>query len=126
MEQPENDKLIQKDLGMKYCGDSEDFYRDMIELYCKSYEVNCDKIEEAVDLEDWNNYIIYLHALKTTSLNVGGVMISEAAKKLEYASKEINKGINVEENTLYIKEHNNEAMVLYKKTVEKFQNMLKE
>lgn len=123
-ELPNMSQIIQKDIGLQYCANDEEFYREMIELYCNGYDANCDKIEEALDLEDWKNYTVYLHALKSTSLNVGGMVVAEAAKKLELAGKTIGQGKNIDDNISYIKENNKNAMDLYQLTVHAFITML--
>lgn len=123
-ELPDRSQLIQEDIGLQYCANDEEFYRDMIGLYCNGYDANCDKIEEALDIEDWKNYTVYLHALKSTSLNVGGMVVAEAAKKLELAGKAIGQGKNTDDNISYIKENNADAMELYRLTVHAFTTMM--
>ena len=89
--------------GLSYCMDDEEFYTEMIETY-----VNGDKrklITEAFDSENRKMYETYMHALKSTSLNIGATKLSEHAKELEYAAK---RG-DIE----YIKAHNSEIMEEY-------------
>ena len=89
--------------GLSYCMDDEEFYTEMIETY-----VNGDKrklITEAFDSENRKMYETYMHALKSTSLNIGASELSEHAKELEYAAK---RG-DIE----YIKAHNSEIMEEY-------------
>lgn len=71
--------------GMRYCAGSEAIYAEAI----KSYAVGRlrDEIVEYYDKEDWKNYSVKVHALKSTSLNIGAVELSELAKALERASK---------------------------------------
>ena len=38
--------------------------------------------------EAWKNYQIHVHALKSTSLNIGAEKLSEHAKALEFAAKD--------------------------------------
>ena len=44
-------------------------------------------LEQFFDAKDWENYRITLHALKSTSLTIGAVALSEEAKALEMAAK---------------------------------------
>ena len=37
--------------------------------------------------KDWSNYIIKVHALKSTSMTIGAVPLSELAKELELSGK---------------------------------------
>lgn len=73
-------------IGLSYCMNDEDFYKEMLEEYLKNDKVS--KLEQYFAEEDWNNYRIIVHALKSTSLTVGAVHLSEAAKVLEEAAKE--------------------------------------
>lgn len=73
-------------VGMSYFADNEEFYRDMIRCYLEnsSYE----DIRKSYEEEDWENYRILVHALKSTSLSIGAVELSGKAKELEMAAKE--------------------------------------
>lgn len=69
--------------GVSYCAGSEAIYREVLQSYALG------KLrEEIVDYyakEDWKNYGVKVHALKSTSLNIGAVELSEFAKALENA-----------------------------------------
>lgn len=72
--------------GMSYMRNEAD-YRDILALYA----ANCDKktalIDELFIKEDLKNYVIEVHALKSTSLSIGAVRVSELAKELEAEGK---------------------------------------
>lgn len=72
--------------GLSYCMNDEGFYGEMLDEYVKS-----DKSAELVEFfekGDFENYRIAVHALKSTSLTIGAVKISESAKALEMACKD--------------------------------------
>ena len=46
-----------------------------------------DSIGELYDKKDWKNYVIEVHALKSTSLSIGAEKLSVIAKELEAAGK---------------------------------------
>jgi signal transduction histidine kinase/DNA-binding NarL/FixJ family response regulator len=74
--------------GLGYCMDDEDFYEEMLKEY-----LNSDKKEamaQYFEAQDWENYRITVHALKSTSLTIGAAELSEQAKALEFACKENN------------------------------------
>ena len=48
------------------------------------------KMSQFFEGEDWENYRTIVHALKSTSLTIGAVQLSEEAKALEMAAKEEN------------------------------------
>lgn len=77
--------FLDTETGMTYCCESEDFYREMLVSY-----LNNKRDEELRDYykqEDWDNYRIAVHALKSTSLSIGAVSMSEEAKAMEMAAK---------------------------------------
>ncbi len=73
-------------LGMEYCINDEEFYKDMLREYLDGNKQN--DIENSFSQEDWKNYQILVHALKSTSLTIGAETLSENAKSLEFACKE--------------------------------------
>lgn len=74
--------------GMAYCGDSEDFYVEMLKSYLENdrYE----SMQQYYAAEDWENYRIQVHALKSTSLTIGALHVSDEARRLEMAAKDGN------------------------------------
>lgn len=58
-----------------------------------------------MESKDWDNYRILVHALKSTSLTIGAVALSEEAKALEMAAKD--------EDVDYILSHHQEVMEKY-------------
>ena len=96
----------------------------MLGLYLESTDERMGNIVQAYDAEDWSNYAVYVHALKSTSLNVGGKQLSEAAKELELTAKDVKNGINVEENIAFIKSHHKPMMDLYDATIAEIKQIL--
>ena len=62
-------------------------------------------LEQEYEKEDWKDYQIHTHALKSTSLNIGAEKLSEHAKALEQAAKNA--------DYQYIHEHHDEVMAEY-------------
>jgi HPt (histidine-containing phosphotransfer) domain-containing protein len=81
--------MIDTSVGMSYCMDDEDFYGEMLAEYMKSEKKTA--MVKFFDAKDWENYRITVHALKSTSLTIGAVTVSEQAKALEMACKENNE-----------------------------------
>ena len=77
---------IDYETGLKNSG-SEDTFKDLLEVYFKSVNNNYDEICGLYDKEDWKNYTIKVHALKSSSLLVGAVELSQECKELEMAGK---------------------------------------
>lgn len=108
--------FLDTDTGMAYCCDSEEFYKEMLESYL-SNEKYAD-ILDFYEKRDWENYRIQVHALKSTSLSIGAVELSEQAKGLEMAAKE--------DNISYIEEHHANVMEQYKVLLSEIKSVIRE
>lgn len=109
--------LINKEVGIRYCANDEEFLAEMLETLFDSYEETLARITSAYNNADWKNYTIYVHGLKSSSLTVGGETLSAAAKELEMAGKAIGREENTAENEAFIRSRHEEVMKLYKETV---------
>lgn len=101
-------------MGMGYCMNDETFFLEMIEEYIRGdkREVLAKEYEE----ESWKNYQIHIHALKSTSLNIGAEKLSKHAKDLELAAKDADYP--------YIQKHHDEVMAEYGDLLTELQNGL--
>ena len=79
--------LFDPDMGLGYTGGDLDAYLDILSLYAKKGTEKLLYIRELAHKNDIPNYIIEVHALKSTSLSIGAASLSEFAKKLEVAGK---------------------------------------
>ena len=100
--------------GMMYCMDSVDFYFEILQEYVKMEKA--EKLKQFFEQEDWDNYRTVAHALKSTSLTIGAVHMSESAKALEFAAKE--------KDEAYLRLHHDKAMKEYFDLVEKIKALL--
>lgn len=85
------DKLSRLDFldtatGLIYCGNTQDFYCDVIKTFLESD--NEEVLEDCYIKQDWSNYQIYVHGLKSTSLSIGAKEFSAQAKAMEQALKD--------------------------------------
>ncbi len=109
--------LIDVQLGLKNCGGMADTYWTVMQLYCKKQSGKREQIEAALASENWKDYTMYLHSLKSTALTLGGRQLSELAKAQELAGKRIlapgateaEKSAAIQE----IREHHAKTMELY-------------
>ncbi len=74
--------------GLRYCQNDDGFYRSILKDYAKSADEKARSLADCFGAEDWANYAIYVHALKSTSKTIGAADLSAAAQKLEAAAKE--------------------------------------
>ena len=119
-----SEPLINKETGIRYCANDEEFLTEMLEILVDSCEKNIAKITNAFDSADWKNYTIYVHGLKSSSLTVGGEILSSAAKELEMAGKAIGREENIAENEAFIRSRHDEVMKLYKDTVQEAKELI--
>lgn len=76
--------LLDTAQGIRFCGDATE-YRNALTIYARSIDEKADELESSLNAEDWKNYTIRVHALKSTSRSVGATEISELAAELEKA-----------------------------------------
>ncbi len=74
--------------GIKNCGSTAG-YKSVLQIYCEAYEAKADEIAGYYRNEDWENYTIRVHALKSSSRVIGAAAISKMAADLEKAGNEL-------------------------------------
>ena len=100
--------------GLTYCAEDEDFYKEMLRDYMEGNKIP--ELTEMYDGEDWENYRIQIHALKSTSLSIGAVELSEEAKQLEQAAKD--------DNIEFIRLHHEETIKQYQMLLQRLSQLL--
>ncbi|MBR3461545.1 MAG: response regulator [Clostridiales bacterium] len=92
---------IDPETGLQYCQNDTDFYRSILAEYAQSEAENAELLQIMYAAENWREYSIHVHALKSTSRMIGAVALSELAAKLENAANaEDDVTIRAEHNTL--------------------------
>ncbi|MGN1105878.1 MAG: response regulator, partial [Huintestinicola sp.] len=81
------DGLISEETGVFYTGGDREAYNDILGVYVRKSEEKILQIKSFFDNKDWKNYVIEVHALKSSSLTIGAKQLSELAKELELAGK---------------------------------------
>lgn len=102
---------LQLNTALMYCAGSMEFLNSMLLQYAQSGRR--EKLEQSYEQKNWEIYRIEAHTLKSTSLTIGLVELSEQARLLEMAAKE--------NDTIYIEKHHQEVM----EHLEKVNNVLK-
>ncbi len=70
--------------AMKNSG-SEDALRAVMQTYFESYDARFEEIEQYYGAEDWKNYTVKVHALKSSSRLIGAMKLGAGAEALENA-----------------------------------------
>ena len=81
-----NNNLINMAKGLEFCSNDREMYDEILSTYLQNGLENMKKIMLAYGNEDWINYSIYIHSLKSTSLTIGAEKLSSLAKQLEEAA----------------------------------------
>ena len=112
---------IDKEQGLHYSGGNEEIYKEFLGIYCEYGESKGIQTEECYRNENWKDYVTYVHSLKSTSLNIGGVKVSEFAADIEQHGKAYLAGDKDE--LVYLKDRHEELMRLYRATLQEAQDM---
>ena len=107
--------MIDVELGLQYSAGMKDMYKQFIGMFCGRREETKAKLQEAFDAENWGDYTVYIHALKSTSLSMGGRKLSAVSKSLEMAGHAWQDGPEEEkeQQLSFIRQHHQEALDLY-------------
>lgn len=96
---------INAQIGLDYCCGDENFYLEMLRMFHGQSEAKREEIVSLYDMENWPDYAVKVHALKSTSLTIGAEELSEQAKALERAGKK--------EDIVYIRENHPKLLEMY-------------
>ena len=97
-------ECIDTEAALKNSG-SEEAFKTVLKIFYDSIKVNHAELEEFYSSEDWNNYTIKIHALKSSARLVGALELGENAQLLETAGKE--------NDIEYIRQHHSDVMKDY-------------
>ena len=124
----EEQSLLDIRMGLKYSGGMEDVYWELVEMFCMLKNEKMKGINDAFESANWLDYTTNVHGLKSTSLSIGGRQLSEAAKALEMAGKQIIAKDAAPEDAeaalQFIREHHQETMALYDEMVQEAEEKL--
>ena len=107
---------INLEIAMEHCMGSREFFIEMVQEFFNGNKIA--EINKCYAAEDWKNYRILVHALKSTSLVIGAEKFSEQAKAQEFAAKE-NRIDDLKKN------HDN-LIISYENLLNQIGNWLKE
>ncbi len=80
------DAGVDPEAGLRYCQGDTAFYRSLLEDYLRNATQKIGEIQRNRYTEDWQNYGILVHALKSTSRMIGADELADAAAGLEEAA----------------------------------------
>jgi len=83
---------VNVEVGIAHSGGKLSNYLDTLMVFRKDCKVKLGQIEGFLKDEDWQNFIIYIHGLKSACANVGAIRLSQKADELEQAGNANNQG----------------------------------
>ncbi len=82
----EPEALLDKTVGLRYSGGSEELYRELLDGYTAESAEKASELNRSYEKRDWKNYAVVVHSLKSTSRMIGATPLSEAAACMEKAA----------------------------------------
>ena len=106
--------VLNIELGLEYCGGMEDLLEDMLRDYYDGSKV--DEQEEFYAAENWADYRVSIHGVKSTTLMIGGEDLSAKAKELELAA--------ADGNAEFIKANHEKVLTQYKELLSRIKEVI--
>ncbi len=79
--------IINKEAGLKFCMDDEDFYKEILSTFIGQADKFLSQLKEHYDIQDWGNYAIVAHTLKSNTRTIGADNFADLSLKHELAGK---------------------------------------
>lgn len=91
----EANELFNAELGCKNCGNKKEMYNRVLSVFCDEAPNNKAEISSLAEKQDWDPFTVAVHAVKSSSLLVGGEKLSRLAKTMEMAGRKL-QGLQAE------------------------------
>ena len=118
-----NLNYINQTTGLKYSSESKEMYKSFLQIYCDFAEDKIEKLTNTYECKQWQDYVTYVHSVKSTSLNIGGEKLSKLAADIEEQGM---KYLDGDESKLdYLLNSHDELMELYQATYEEALELIK-
>ena len=85
--EPLREAGIDPETGLFYCQGDQKLYHTLLREYERDYQERAEALHRNFEDENWKDYGIYVHSLKSTSRMLGAQELSEMAAALEAAAK---------------------------------------
>ena len=76
--------------GMNFCGTNEALYESVLKDFAGESTTKSAQIQKCMEEENWEEYSVHVHAIKSTSKMIGALKLSKMAAALEKAADEGN------------------------------------
>ncbi len=107
---------IQVQIGLNYSRGDVSFYLELITAFIQEAESKSMELEQYSKAEDYANYQIRVHALKSSAKLIGAIDFSEKSRKMEEAAKNLDAG--------YLQVHHDDLLQEYRLLTEQMREAL--
>jgi CheY-like chemotaxis protein len=109
--------------GIMYCGNQKN-YLEILTSQRDSGKDTLEQVQNLFETEDWKNYVIVVHGIKSAMMSIGAVKLSEMAKALEFAGKGEDFGFIRREHDVMITEFKRVMQLLDEFLRQRLRNMV--
>ncbi|MCR4998456.1 MAG: response regulator [Lachnospiraceae bacterium] len=110
-------ELFDTATGMEYCMNDADFYRETLNVFAEEYPVKSKEIQDYWKEKNYKLFTVRVHGLKSTARTIGAMELSNRAKALEDAGKELQEHEDDTKQLAFVEKHLPELLGIYEKTV---------
>ncbi len=96
--------------GLEFSMDDKEMYQDMVQMFIEQKDENVTSIKDFFEKQDWENYKIRVHGLKSNARLVGAMQLGDLAEKCEHAARD--------GDTAFIQANTDELFALYEQTLD--------
>lgn len=114
---PDSMGYIDKNKGMDYVAD-ENLYKEVLQNFGEMAKDKIKNIQTAMEKDNYKDYVIYVHALKSNAKTIGAQELFEQAKNLEELGKQLFDGNGTVMEVSRLKEETPKLLHLYEVTAE--------
>lgn len=96
--------------GMEFSMDDKEMYQEIVQIFIDQKADNVASIMDFFEKQDWENYKIRVHGLKSNARLVGAMQLGDFAEKCEHAARD--------GDTAFIQAHTDELFALYEQSLD--------
>ncbi len=96
--------------GLEFSMDDKEMYQDMVQMFIEQKDENVTSIKDFFEKQDWENYKIRVHGLKSNARLVGAMQLGDLAEKCEHAARD--------GDTAFIQANTDVLFSLYEQTLD--------
>ena len=101
--------------GLEFCMNDRKLYVSVLAEYANDSETKVRELQKYYDTEDWENFLVRIHSIKSSSRMIGADELAKTARNIEEAAQEM--------DIVYVKDMFPKFLPEYQKTAEALQRI---